>query len=122
MVKGGIMEKLYFITSGELIALNIKGEFQKAACRHEFRKGKIASEEDLRKRKRLGKDVSLCVKCGMKKGEAYGHKGIFNEAVRTRGEKRGRKGNSNGSNREERRRNSKAAPRTSKTKTGSIKS
>lgn len=52
----------------ELIALNIKGEFQKAACRHEFRKGKIASEEDLRKRKRPGKDVSLCIKCAMKKG------------------------------------------------------
>lgn len=117
------MEKLYFITSGELIALNIKGEFQKAACRHEFRKGKIASEEDLRKRKRPGKDVSLCIKCGMKKGEAeaYGYKSISNEAVRTRREERGRKGNSNSSNREERRRNSKAAPRTSKTKTGSIK-
>lgn len=115
------MEKIYFITSGELIALNIKGEFQKAACRHEFRKGKITSEEDLIKRKRPGKDVSLCIKCGMRKGEAYGYKSISNEAVRTRREERGRKGNSNSSNREERRRNSKAAPRASKIKTSGIK-
>lgn len=114
------MEKLYFITSGELIALNVKGEFQKAACRHEFRKGKITSEENLRKRKRPGKDICLCIKCGMRKGEANGYKSISNETVRAGREQRGGKGNSNSHNREERRRNQKAEPKRCRPKTSRI--
>lgn len=45
------MGKMYFVVSGEMREIEIRGEFHKAACRHDFRKGKLVSEEDIKKEK-----------------------------------------------------------------------
>lgn len=75
------MGKMYFVASGETKEIEIKGEFHKAACRHDFRKGKLVSEEDIRKRRHPKKDIKICIKCGCRKGAEYGHKTISKKTL-----------------------------------------
>ena len=75
------MGKMYFVASGEMREIEIKGEFHKSDCIHYFIKGKLVSEEDIRKRRHHKKDVKICIKCGCRKGEEYGHKTISKKTL-----------------------------------------
>ena len=60
---------IQFEAKEEIYKVEVKGEFHQAACRHDFKKGKIikASKYNIKGSKKE-KDIRLCVKCGKRKG------------------------------------------------------
>lgn len=61
-------KKITFLTPEGTLEVPIKKEFHQAACRHNYKKGKIIRPTGYRLFKsRLPKDTILCIKCGKKK-------------------------------------------------------
>ncbi|WP_155811900.1 hypothetical protein [Anaerococcus lactolyticus] len=50
--------------------ISVKKEFHQAACKHDFKKGKIIRPKGKRIfSSRLPKDTTICIKCGKKGGK-----------------------------------------------------
>ena len=75
------MDKKYLLEAGNLIEIPVKNEFLRTACRHDFRKGKLLTAEDIKRRKHFRKDVKVCIKCGQTEGAKYGYKEIHKKTI-----------------------------------------
>lgn len=63
-------KKITFLTKEGPMEVSIKKEFHQAACKHDFKKGKIIRPKGKRIfSSRLPKDTTICIKCGKKGGK-----------------------------------------------------